>query len=119
MDKEFIALFLDVDQWMRKPVIFATADTRRTGILEHIKVLSTLWTGSKPIEAKIAILNVRVPTNKPEYGVVDRSLWQLQCDFDQPESKLERTVLGNVYFKSGTITGLVIINGKPEELNLG
>jgi hypothetical protein len=118
MQSDFEKFFHEAEKkWKGKPVLFVSEDIQLKGVLEDIRIHDQISSHQrKSIEARVAMLAVRVPGEKPKSWELDRTLWQLQCDFDRPEARLEMTPLGNVFFKSGTITGLIVLTNNDEQL---
>ncbi|MFA5946659.1 MAG: hypothetical protein WC813_01405 [Patescibacteria group bacterium] len=117
MQSDFDKFFLEAEKWKRQPVSFISNGIFRKGILEDIRVYNRLSSHQgKAIEARLAVLDVRVPGEKPKPWELDRTLWQLQCNFSQPHARLVRTLLGNILFRSGSIAGLVELTNQDRQL---
>jgi hypothetical protein len=114
MEPAFILFFAESGPWIGRPVHFITNGHQFTGTLQRIRVHEYITDGrGKRSEARLAVFDVHVPGTF-ETWELNRSLYQLMCNFEQPGSRLEMTALGNVIFKSGSITGLIKLSNMDE-----
>lgn len=111
----FTKIFAASSTWRSKRVLFTAQKQRYEGILENVRSYSMIGAHSDQRQVELAIFEVKVDVvKKNEPWEPDNSRLQLQCDFESQGAKLEMTPAGNLLFKSGSITGVLLLGGTEE-----
>jgi hypothetical protein len=115
MSKEYASFFKAANTWITRPVHFSSEETVLAGVLERVRMETAISDHKgKSRKARLAVFTVKVPGPEPQKHEHDPRIWNLMCDFDQDGSRLEKTNRGNIIFKSGSISGVILLTDTEE-----